>query len=229
MKPAEAARLEQAQQVQEENKWQIAYDPITGKGHWVKHGEQSVPIISDQPLAGSTPGGGTPPGGPQQPPPVPPQALPPQAGGQNVPVQPPGQPPQPPPPPPPAAATNPIDGLKYQPPSASPDSGPGPVFNPKTGMPDPVAQAASKKSLEDARASAGNASKAAVQLGELETQLNNIDKLTKDAGGFLQPGLTPPSASLLRRELTALAPLGIQPFDPSLVGSAEAAGKLTTR
>lgn len=204
--PAGAATIENqvaarklASDKMEQDKWQLVYDPQSGKSWWSKQGETPVPAL---------PGSG-PPGAPNAGP-APATATTPTAAG-NQPAQ------------------TPTD-FSYHPPSTDPATGPGPIFNPKTGALSPEQVQITRKDMDDARNRGNAAADAAMQIGQLKQALAKIDELQASSHGMLQTGAYAQQRFALAKIINGiLAPLGLQPVDPALIGSAEEAGKLTTR
>ena len=197
--PAQVLTAETARNTLDQNKWQLIYDPTSGKPYWSKQGETPVPALpgSSPPTTSSAPPAG-----------VTSPAAPATAT---------------------TAATSPDLAQNfgtYTPPSPTQDHGPGPgVYNPKTGALSPDHVQITRKVVDDATTKGEAAADAAIQLGHLKQALDQLDALKKQAGGLLQTGAYATQRLAIAKTL-ALAGVDI---DPSQIGSAEEAVKIRTR
>lgn len=127
--------------------------------------------------------------------------------------------------------------FSYHPPSADPASGPGPIFNPKTGAIGIEQAQITRKDMDDARIRGNAAADAAMQVGQLKQAFAQIDELSK--GGLLQTGAYAEQRNALAKTINTIgASFGTDPatgkpyFEPinsDLIGAGEEVNKLSTR
>ena len=220
--PNELINAEQKQSVIDQGKWQMVYDSQNGKAYWTKPGEASVPAIQ----------GAGPPSGAPSTPPAP--AVPPV--GANAPA---GAPPATAPAVPnaPLAGNQPVatpGQFAYKPPSEDPTTGPGAIFNPKTGNLSPEQAQITREAVVDASQKSRAVADTALQLGNLKQAFTQLDALEKEAGGLLKTGAYATQRFAIAKVINNSAPApftkpGEELIDPKLIGSAEEARKITVR